>query len=352
MHKIIEEDLKNIVRDLGADAGKLEGKTLLLSGGAGFLGSYFTGVVYFLNQNFRKPCRMIILDNYITGSRSSLIHELESDRIAIQEADVTRPLEVAEPVDFIVHAAGLASPLYYRKYPLQTIDAAILGTRNLLEFARQKRVSSYLSFSSSEVYGDPDPHFIPTPESYRGNVSSIGPRACYDESKRLAETIAMIYHQIHGVPVKIVRPFNVYGPGMRTDDYRVIPTFMTQAIAGKSLPVHHEGNQTRTFCYISDAVLGFFKILLSENHGEVYNVGADAPEINMASLANMVAQMFPHNVAVELVPYPDSYPADEPNRRCPDLSKIQSHFDYKPRVSLEEGLKRTAAWFQDVLQSQ
>lgn len=349
LHPIIKEDLGFIVRDLGDLAHKLEGKTTLISGGAGFLGSYFVGVIHLLNQQFVKPCRVIVLDNYITGSKNSFIHELAGQNVRLIQADVTKPVSCDEPVDYIIHAAGLASPAYYRKFPLETIDTAVLGTKNLLELAREKNVTSYLGFSSSEIYGNPDPNFVPTPETYRGNVSCVGPRSCYDESKRLAETISITYYQEYGLPVKVVRPFNIYGPGMKPNDYRVIPTFMARAIAGGILPVHDTGNQTRTFCYISDAITGFFRVLLSDRNGEIYNVGIEGPEINMVMLATMVSDLFGKKASVRLVKYPDSYPADEPNRRCPDLTKIKAHVNYNPVISLEEGLKRTAAWFQDII---
>lgn len=351
MHPIIEDDLNTIAKALGREAKLLEGKTLLISGGAGFLGSYFVGVIQFLNRQFSRPCRVIIIDNYITGSKDSFVHELLDENARLIEADVVQPFVLDEPVHYVIHAAGLASPVYYKKYPLETIDIAVSGTKNLLELAREQKVMSYLGFSSSEIYGNPDPQFVPTPETYRGNVSSIGPRSCYDESKRLAETISLIYHQVHGVPVKVVRPFNIYGPGMKPNDYRVIPAFMTRAFTGTPLPVHDKGNQTRTFCYISDAMVGFFKVLLSDRNGEIYNIGADGPEINMVTLANMVVELFERKVQVQLVDYPDTYPADEPNRRCPDLSKIKTQLNYHPQVSLSAGLKRVLTWYQDVLPS-
>lgn len=349
MHKIIAEDLENIVRALGEEVQQLEGKTLLISGGAGFLGSYFVGAIHLLNKDrLKNPCRIIILDNYITGSKDSFVHALAGQHLRFIEADVTKPFAVDEPVDFIIHAAGLASPAYYKKFPLETIDAAIMGTRHLLELARNKKGASFLFFSSSEVYGDPDPAFLPTPEHYRGNVSCMGPRACYDESKRLAETVCVTYHEVHGVPVKIVRPFNVYGPGMKPNDYRVIPTFMMHALAGKSLPVHNKGNQTRTFCYVTDAVAGFFKVLLMGKNGEAYNVGIDDAEVNMVTLANMITDFFPQKIKVELIGYPPSYPGDEPNRRCPDITKARK-LGYNPTVDLKSGLARTLGWYRDTL---
>ncbi|MBI3630724.1 MAG: NAD-dependent epimerase/dehydratase family protein [Candidatus Sungbacteria bacterium] len=297
----------------------------------------------------KKPCEAVSIDNYITGSKESFIGEISDPRIRRIEGDITKPLSLEGGADFIVHAAGLASPVYYRKFPLETIDSAIMGAKNLLELARVKNAQSFLFFSSSEIYGDPDPNFIPTPETYRGNVSCIGPRACYDESKRLTETLCMTYHQLYQVPVKIVRPFNVYGPGMKANDYRVVPTFLARGLSGQSLPVHDKGNQTRTFCYISDAMPGFFKVLLSAPGGEVYNVGRDEEEVNMMTLANMVSDLFPGRVRAQLVKYPEIYPADEPQRRCPDLAKIRGQLGYAPQVDLNTGLSRTLAWFRDAM---
>lgn len=347
MNPIIQEDIANIAQGLGAPAEKLAGSSLLMSGAAGFLGSYMVATIDYLNRTvLTKPCRVIAIDNFITGSRVGLLGEIESKEIVRVEADITKPLAIREQIDYIVHAAGLASPVYYRKYPLETIDVTITGTRNLLELARHGSAKSFLLFSSSEIYGDPDPRFIPTPETYRGNVSSIGPRACYDESKRLAETISMIYYEFFGVPIKIVRPFNVYGPLMKPNDHRVIPSFLTHAMRGEPLPVHDRGSQTRTYCYISDAITGFLKILLSEKNGEVYNVGNDQNELSVKTLAGMVAELFDKKVAMQLINYPDAYPADEPQRRCPDLEKIRYELQYGPRVDVKTGLARTLAWFK------
>ncbi|EKD87577.1 MAG: Nucleoside-diphosphate-sugar epimerase [uncultured bacterium] len=331
----------------------MEGKTLLISGGAGFLGSYIVATISLLNTSlFKSPCRVIVVDNYITGKRKRDLESLDDKNIEFITHDITKPIIIDKTIDYIIHAAGLASPVYYRKFPLETIEAAIFGAKNLLELARKKKVKSFLFFSSSEIYGDPDPNFIPTPETYRGNVSPIGSRACYDESKRLGETISITYFDKYKVPVKIVRPFNVYGPGMRPDDYRVIPTFLMRALERKPLPVHDEGNQTRTFCYISDATTAFLKVLLSHKSGEVYNVGSDDDEINMMSLAQIVADVSPKKVEIKRIPYPENYPKDEPRRRRPDLSKIKNILNYRTRVSLRTGLARTLRWFASQLEKQ
>lgn len=353
MHKIVAEDLKNIVSGIKEESSKLTGKTLFISGGSGFLGAYLIGTIRLLNKKvLKKPCRVISLDNFITGSRASITDTTTDKNITYIEGDVREPLNLSEPVDFIIHAAGLASPAYYQKFPFETIDAAVTGARNLLEFARkEKGVKSFLFFSSSEVYGDPDPNFIPIPETYNGNVSCTGPRACYDESKRLTETICNLYYKICTLPIKIVRPFNVYGPGMKAKDYRVVPSFITKALAGKPIAVYSNGNQTRTFCYISDAIIGFFKVLLSEKNGEVYNVGVSAAseEISITSLANIVVELSPRKVAVRSVDYPSTYPAGEPNRRRPDITKIKTALGYSPTVDVRTGIARTITWFKEAL---
>lgn len=347
MLKISQEDLNSIVNDIKKDVSKLEGKTILISGGSGFIGSYINAVLYLLNKTVLKnKCRVISIDNYITGFRKNFLFDIKDKNFKFLHYDVRLPFTLNEKADFIIHAAGLASPYYYKKYPLETIEAAILGGKNLLELARITRAESFLFFSSSEIYGDPDPEHVPTPETYAGHVSSIGPRACYDESKRLTETLCITYQQIYGIPIKIVRPFNVYGPGMRHTDYRVIPTFLYSALKGKNLPVHDKGNQTRTFCYVSDAITAIFKVLLKGKPGEVYNIGNDAPEISMYELASIICELVGNGVKPRRKSYPKHYPAGEPQRRCPDLTKIKTQLEYNPKVDLKAGLKRSIKWFK------
>lgn len=345
---IVEDDLDYIVDRIKDEAVKLEGKTLLISGGSGFLGSYITKLVSRLNKSvFSKPCKVISIDNYITGSADkNFLGEVDDDNIEFIYHDVRLPMFIREDVDYIIHAAGLASPYYYQKYPLETIESAVVGAKNLLETARLKKAKSFLFFSSSEIYGDPDSKHVPTSETYAGHVSSVGPRACYDESKRLSETISLVYYQQFGVPIKIVRPFNVYGPGMKPNDYRVIPTFLARGINGEDLPVHGTGGQTRTFCYVSDAIVGFFKVLLSGRPGEIYNIGNEKPEVTMLDLAKTVAKALDNGVKVKTIDYPSSYPAGEPQRRCPELTKARTELEYSPTITLENGLKRTILWFK------
>lgn len=347
---IISQDVQSIIGTIQAEARVLEGKTVLISGGAGFLGNYFVGTLLGLNKKILKtPCTVIVMDNFITGSKETVDTNTYSKNFRFIEHDVRNPIPLSINADYVIHAAGLASPFYYRKFPLETIEVAVNGTKNFLEYCRVKKVKNFLYFSSSEIYGDPHPNFIPTPEHYFGNVSSVGPRACYDESKRLGETLCSTYHQLYGVPVKIVRPFNVYGPGMKINDYRVIPTFMMKVLKKEPLPVHDHGNQTRTFCYITDAVQGFLKVLLSGENGHTYNVGRDAEEINIMGLATIIANLSSHPADIRLIPYPESYPGGEPQRRCPDITKIKSTLGFSPTINLQTGLQRTLQWYKAII---
>ena len=343
MASIAPADIHAIVTDLGDDVHRFSGKTVLISGGAGFLGRYFLGMFRHLNAEvLEKPVRVLSVDNFITGSVDQ--DQAHDPNVVHVWADVVHPLPVREDIHFIIHAAGIASPVFYMKYPMETIESAVMGIRNLLELAKKnKELEGFLYFSSSEIYGDPDPRFVPTPETYHGHVSSVGPRACYDESKRLGETIATIYHQQHGIPVTIVRPFNVFGPGMGHNDRRVVPMFTYQALNGLTITVHGTGSQTRTFCYITDAITGFTKTLLRGTHGEAYNIGNSDAEIAMRDLAALFSKLVP-GATYSMVDYPDTYPAGEPQRRCPDLAKARTHLDYAHRVSLEEGLGRFIGW--------
>lgn len=352
IHNIVQQDIRQIIKEIKKESKLLEGKSLLISGGAGFLGSYIVATIAELNKRvFKKPTKVYVVDNYVTGRRMDDLQSLQDPNIFFIKHDITKPLDITHSIDYIIHAAGLASPVFYKKFPIETIESAIFGAKNLLELARKKNIRSFLFFSSSEIYGDPDPNFIPTPETYHGNVSCTGSRACYDESKRLGETLCVTYYDMYKVPVKIVRPFNIYGPGMRPDDFRVVPTFLVNAINGKPLPVHDEGNQTRTFCYISDATVAFFKVLLSPYNREVYNVGNENDEINMFSLAQIVASISTRKTIVKKIPYPEGYPKEEPRRRAPDLTKIRSKLNYGPKVNLRTGLSRTIKWFRHELRT-
>lgn len=345
---IFISDINEIVKANYELAKKLEDKRILITGGSGFLGKYLVATLNLFNKKLlKKKCRIISIDNYITSSRLKNALLETGKYLKYIRHNVVKPLKIGDQIDFILHLAGIASPVYYQKYPLETIDPAVGGARNMLDLAHKKRVQSFLYFSSSEIYGNPPKDKIPTKENYNGNVSSIGERACYDESKRLGETLCMTYFRLYKTPVKIVRPFNVFGPGMNYKDHRVIPTFIYKALKKSPLPVHSQGRQTRTFCYITDATTAFLKVLLLGKPGNAYNVGSDTDEINMNTLANILNRIYRGKLKIAHIPYPKNYPQDEPLRRCPDLSKIAAHVNYKSSISLEVGIKRMLTWAQE-----
>ena len=344
---LLPTDIAEIADHLGDTADAFAGKTILLSGARGFLGRYLTETFAHLNrQRLKQPCQVIATDNLITAGKLGAEVQ-DKDGVRFVKHDVIQPLRVTEPVHFILHAAGIASPYYYRAYPLETLDVAVTGTRHMLNLAREQK-ARILFFSSSEIYGDPDQKFVPTPESYNGYVSCLGARACYDESKRLGETLCRIYHTKFGVETNMVRPFNVYGPGMQESDYRVLPNFASRIKGNKPLHIYGSGNQTRTFCYITDAIVGFLKVLVHGVPGEPYNIGNPKPEISMVQLAREIEKVLGRSLEIATITYPDSYPADEPNRRCPDITKASLQLDFRPRVALAEGLKRFLTWSNSV----
>ncbi len=344
---LLQSDITEIVERLRDDAQAFSGKTVLLTGGRGFLGRYFMEVFGALNDGIlEEPVKLVAMDNMITaGKEGAQIPDLAN--VEFIEHDVIQPFEWDRPLDYVIHAAGIASPYYYRAYPLETLEVAITGTRRMLELA-DKHGARFTFFSSSEIYGDPDPKHVPMAESYRGNVSCQGPRACYDESKRVGETLCYIFHGTNGTHTNTIRPFNVFGPGMQETDYRVLPNFASRIKGGLPLHVYGTGNQTRTFCYITDAIVGFMQVVLKGVAGEAYNIGNPEPEISMLDLVKRIEKVASGRVEYDVVEYPDSYPADEPNRRAPDIRKARLQLEYTPTVDLDDGLKRFLDWSDSV----
>lgn len=338
----LETDIREIADRLGESKKNFCGKGVLLTGASGFLGRYFLDVFSYLNRNvLEKPVNVIALDNFITSNNSV---ELENDsNMDFRRHDVIEPFSTDGRIDYVVHAAGIASPFYYRAYPLETLEVAVTGTRNMLELA-EDHGARFAFFSSSEIYGDPDGKHVPMQESYRGNVACQGPRACYDESKRVGETLSYVFHTKYGTVTNTIRPFNVYGPGMQEKDYRVMPNFASRIKGGLPLNVYGSGLQTRTYCYIVDAMVGFFRVILGGVPGEAYNIGNPHPEISVLDLAKRMEKVLGRSLPINLIEYPDSYPADEPQRRCPDIRKARLQLKYEPKVDLDEGLRRLLAW--------
>ena len=357
-NEVRQQDLAAMLTDLDADLRSMSGKRLLITGGAGFLGYYLVQVPLAWNDAHpdQPPIHVTVFDNYFRGPTAWLGELEQRPDVELYVHDVREPLpeDMGEFV-FIIHAAGIASPTYYRAHPIETMDANITGLRNLLDYARERLstgrdFTGFLFFSSSEIYGDPAADAIPTPETYRGYVSCTGPRACYDESKRYGETLCVNFAQQHGVRVRMVRPFNNYGPGMKITDGRVIADLCRDVLAGRDLVLLSDGSPSRTFCYVSDAVTGYYLALLRGRRGEPYNVGIDHPEISMLELAETTVrlskELFGTHLAVtHRASAERDYLVDNPNRRCPDISKAQEDLGYVPKVTLEEGMRRTLLWY-------
>jgi len=343
MKAFLDSDIAEVAQDLGGAANDFAGKTVLLTGARGFLGRYFTEVFAYLNQHIlAAPCNLVGLDNMVTaGTAGADLPSHPHMRFAVQ--DVVKPIIWDGPLDYVIHAAGIASPYYYRAFPLETLEVAVTGTRNMLELST-KHNARFTFFSSSEIYGDPEARHVPTQESYRGNISCRGPRACYDESKRVGETLCHIFHDKFGTATTTIRPFNVFGPGMQENDYRVLPNFASRLKGSMPLHLYGSGVQTRTFCYITDALTGFLLTILRGVPGEAYNIGNPVPEVSMMDLVKVMEKVLDKPIPYDVIEYPDSYPADEPMRRCPDIRKAQLQLKYQPKVSLEEGLRRFFVW--------
>jgi nucleoside-diphosphate-sugar epimerase len=356
---IVAADLDDCCRRLGSDLSQMAGRRVLLTGGAGFLGYYLVLTLIEWNRRVARHNRieLTIVDNCRRGVPAWLQHA-SAERCQLLSHDVTIPLPPSlGSFDYFIHAASIASPTFYREQPLATMDANVTGLRLLLERIRRQQdsngvVSGCLFFSSSEVYGDAEPGAIPTPETYPGRVSSTGPRACYDESKRYGETLCVVFAQQYGVPVTMVRPFNNYGPGLRMTDRRVIPDFAGNLLAGADLAVHSDGTPTRTFCYIADAIVGYYKALLRGRPGEAYNIGCDSPEISINELAERIAaagrELFAYSGQVVRQPNPDPrYLVDNPQRRCPDVTKARSELGFVAAIGLDDGLRRSLVWYSE-----
>ena len=357
---IVKQDLDHICNGLTEEFRQLAGKRLLITGGAGFLGYYFVQAALHWNQS-RGPgehIQVVVHDNFARGVPEWLT-ALESDQnLTVVRHDVTLPLpEDFGTFQFIIHAASIASPIYYRLHPIETMDANVNGLRHLLDYCRDQAttetpVEGFLFFSTSEIYGDPTPENIPTPETYRGRVSCTGPRACYDESKRYGETLCVNFAQQYKLPVRIARPFNNYGPGLKITDKRALPDFARDVLDGRDIVLLSDGSPTRTFCYVADAIIGYYKVLVRGRDGESYNIGIDKPEISIAQLADMVvsgaAELFGYTGKVVRQESSDKdYLVDNPNRRCPIIDKARSELAYEPKIYVEEGLRRSLIWYAE-----
>jgi dTDP-glucose 4,6-dehydratase len=306
----------------------------IVSGAAGFIGSHLC------DRLLSDGHAVVGLDNLITGSRRNLAHLESHADFQFVKCDVTGDINVAGPFDHVWHLASLASPKEYLAHPIETLESGSTATRNMLEIARRDN-ARFLLTSTSECYGDPLEH--PQVETYWGNVNPVGMRSCYDESKRYAEAVTMAFHRTHGVRTNIARIFNTYGPRMALNDGRVVPAFLDQALRGQALTIFGDGSQTRSFCYVTDLVDGLVKLSTSDERYPV-NLGNPA-ELTILEFAERIRRLMDSNLALKLEPLPE----DDPRKRRPDISKAKRVLDWEPKVSLEEGLRETVAYFRNLV---
>lgn len=349
MKRIVRQDLERIYNGLTPEEREgLRGSTVLLTGGAGFLGFYFIQFLTHYQKNLGIK-KVICLDNFQVGYPKWLKDLSDQKNVELYKFNVITDdianVPGAGEANYIYHMASIASPIFYRKYPIETLDANIWGLRRLLDFYCEKPIRGLVFFSSSEIYGDPTPENIPTPETYRGNVDCQGPRACYDEAKRFGETMCYLFHQKYGMPITIIRPFNNYGPGMRLNDARVPADFANAVRQNKDIVMFSDGSPTRTFCYISDAITGYLKGLLHAKDGfDVYNIGMDRPEISIRRLAEIYQEagkeIFGYAGEAKFSVSDDKeYLKNNPNRRCPVINKARKLLGYVPQVDVEQGVR-------------
>ena len=315
--------------------GALRGSTIV-TGGAGFLGSFLC------ERLLERGEDVVCLDNFFTGRKENILHLMRNPKFEVVRHDVTVPLQIE--ADAIYNLACPASPMHYQFDPVQTTKTSVLGAINMLDLARRTK-ARILQASTSEVYGDPEQH--PQTENYWGNVNPNGPRSCYDEGKRCAETLISDYQRQHGLTTKIVRIFNTYGPRMRPDDGRVISNFIIQALRGEPITIYGEGKQTRSFCYVDDLIDGLIRVMDSgESVSGPINLG-NPVEFTIRELADIVVEMTGSSSTIEAHPLP----IDDPRQRCPDISKAEQELDWKPATELREGLEKTISYFERLLRA-
>jgi dTDP-glucose 4,6-dehydratase len=314
----------------------------LVTGGAGFLGSHLC------DRLLAEGHEVLCLDTLLTGRLENIGHMMDQRNFRFIQSDVTKPIEVEGPLDYILHFASPASPKDYERHPIHTLKVGALGTYHALGLAKAKGATLLLA-SSSEVYGDPEVN--PQPESYWGRVNPVGPRSVYDEAKRYAEAITMAYHHTHHLEVRIARIFNTYGPRMRLNDGRALPNFMAQALTGEPLTVYGDGSQTRSFCYVDDLIEGVYRLLTYQpnkpnepNEPLIFNLG-NPDEVTILQVAREINEMTGSRSEVIF----RSLPPDDPKVRRPDITKAKERLEWEPRVSRAEGLKQTIAYFQSSL---
>jgi UDP-glucuronate decarboxylase len=346
-HPIIEEDLDQIL-SASLPWDRFAGKTVLVAGAAGFLPAYMVETLLRLNEQGMKPVRVVALVRNLDRAQNRFAHLAGRGDLILRAHDVRSPLDWDEAADFIVHAASPATPRHFSVDPLGTFEANVEGCRHLLKIAHDRVSEGFLFFSSGEVYGRGNDEFIPTGENAFGFLDPTLIRSCYGEGKRAAETLCACWRHQHGVPTRIVRPFHTYGPGMALDDGRVFADFVSDALVGRDIQLKSEGTASRAFCYLADATLGFFTVLLKGEVGGAYNVGNDQAEIQIRDLAQCVANLRPElglKVIRQARTEGDAYMPSPIQRGCPDVSRLRA-LGWNPTYGVAEGFSRTIRSYQ------
>lgn len=326
-------EIERINRDLGDIS--FQDQRILITGGAGFLGSWICDILV------TQGAKVICVDNLASGLKNNISHHLESGRFSFIEHDISEPIDFEEKLDLVIHMASRASPFEFEHYPIEILKANTIGLMVSLEIAK-KHNARLLYTSTSEIYGNPE--VVPTPESYNGNVNSIGPRGCYDEAKRCGEAYAVAYRKQHGLDIRIARIFNTYGSRIRSDGIyaRAVPRFIDQALSNRPITIFGDGTQTRSFTYVTDQIEGLLRLAALEGaQGSIVNIGNDK-ETKIIDMANMVLDITGSQSGITYHPLPE----DDPLRRRPDISRARDLLGWKPKVTLKDGLQHTVDWFR------
>lgn len=344
--KMIVDDCEKIIEGVGEDFKKLDGKTVLITGANGMLASFFVDTITLLNEKYLKnPCKIIAMIRSELKADSRLGYLHNNPYVIFRKQDVSQDFEINEKVDYIIHAASKASPREYLVNPLDTINTNLKGLINFLEYSKENKIHSFLYFSSSEIYGNPEKDFIPTAEEYPGKVLCTNPRACYTETKRFCETILTTYVKQYEIPAKIVRPWHVFGLGMNINDSRVIGNFIRDGINNRNIEILSDGLATRSFCYMVDAHVGFWKVLFSEFNGEAFNIGNGDQEITIRDLAKLMCSLFDNRISYSFKDEKIDYLQNSPDRCCPETAKAKKLLGHEPKERLEVWLKRMIEFY-------